>query len=331
MTSKILASTQISAEEWGKFVAISPQGAPFHHYDFLSLVMPNWNAIIVEEEGKWIAVMPFLLKKKWGFSSIGQPLFTQFSGILLAEIEAKSTYKRFSKLKSIVSHIVAALPDAHKFLIRFSPYFSYPQPFYWKGYTLKTRFTYQLDLVENEEILWANMANSLQGQIKKATKSGLRWKTSPNKQVWFDLMEKNLAAGKNIMGISPNKNNPERILLEQAFDFFITEKIGYLYVIENVDNQVLACGLFLQLGSSFTYFAGAMLPDSEKSGAMSLLMWRAIQEAKKNNYRIFDFEGSMIEGIERFFRTFGAKPVPYFEISRNRLPILLQWLTKSST
>lgn len=331
MTSKIVASTQISAEEWNKFVASSPQGAAFHHYDFLSLIIPNWNAIIIEEEGKWLAVMPFLVKKKWVFSSIGQPLFTQFSGILLADIAAKNTYKQFSKLKTIVSSMVELLPETHKFLIRFSPYFLYPQPFYWKGYTLKTRFTYQLNLAESEESLWSNMASSLQGQIKKATKAALTYTESYDKQIWFDLMEKNLAVGKNIMGIVPSKTNHEQILLEQVFDFFIKEKIGKLYIIENAENQVLACGFFVFWENNFTYFAGAMLPDSEKSGAMSLLMWRAIAEAKKNNYKIFDFEGSMIEGIERFFRSFGAKPVPYFEISRNRLPILLQWLTKSST
>lgn len=330
MISKIVASTQILAEEWNKFVASSPQGAAFHHYDFLSLIIPNWHAIIIEEEGKWLAVMPFLLKKKWGFTAIGQPLFTQFSGILLGEIAAKNTYKQLSKLKTIVSSIVALLPETHKFLIRFSPYFLYPQPFYWKGYTLKTRFTYQLDLAESEDILWDNMAESLQRQIKKATKFGLKWKESYDKQIWFDLMEKNLIAGKNIMGVVPSKNHQEQILLEQVFDFFIKEKIGKLYLIENAENQVLACGFFVFWGNNFTYFAGAMLPNSEKSGAMSLLMWRAIVEAKKNNFKIFDFEGSMIEGIERFFRNFGAKPVPYFEISRNRLPILLQWLTKSS-
>lgn len=281
MTSKIVASTQISASEWNIFVASSPQGAAFHSYDFLSLVMPNWNVAIVEEEGKWLAVMPFLLKKKWGFTAIGPPLFTQYSGILLAEITAKSTYKQLSKVKAIVASMVASLPETHKFLIRFSPYFVYPQPFYWKGYTLKTRFTYQLNLGESETVLWGNMANSLQGEIKKATKLALIWKESHDKEIWFDLMEKNLAAGKNIMGIAANRNSQERILLEQVFDFFIKEKIGRLYLIENAENQVLACGFFVFWGDNCTYFAGAMLPKSEKTGAVSLLIWNVILAAKK--------------------------------------------------
>jgi len=33
---------------------------------------------------------------------------------------------------------------------------------------------------------------------------------------------------------------------------------------------------------------------------------------------VFDFEGSMIEPVERFFRSFGAQRVPYFGITKNR-------------
>jgi len=32
--------------------------------------------------------------------------------------------------------------------------------------------------------------------------------------------------------------------------------------------------------------------------------------------RAFDFEGSMIEGIETFFRRFGCEPAVYYEISK---------------
>ncbi|KZZ15518.1 hypothetical protein A3751_17170 [Oleiphilus sp. HI0080] len=43
-------------------------------------------------------------------------------------------------------------------------------------------------------------------------------------------------------------------------------------------------------------------------------MWEAIKFASTVTKR-FDFEGSMIEPIERFFRGFGAMQKPYFQIS----------------
>ena len=47
----------------------------------------------------------------------------------------------------------------------------------------------------------------------------------------------------------------------------------------------------------------------------------AIEDAAKNG-RGFDFEGSMVEPIERFCRAFGARQTPYFTISKGRSPVI---------
>ena len=44
-------------------------------------------------------------------------------------------------------------------------------------------------------------------------------------------------------------------------------------------------------------------------------MWEGIQFAAKKS-KCFDFEGSMIEGIENFVRQFGGEPVVYYELKR---------------
>jgi len=55
-------------------------------------------------------------------------------------------------------------------------------------------------------------------------------------------------------------------------------------------------------------------PELRKSGATSLCMWEAIKFASTVS-KSFDFEGSMIEPIERFFHAFGAEQTPYFAVS----------------
>ena len=55
-------------------------------------------------------------------------------------------------------------------------------------------------------------------------------------------------------------------------------------------------------------------PDLRNSGAASLCVWEAIKFASTVT-KSFDFEGSMHEPIERFFRAFGAEQRPYFEVS----------------
>ena len=67
--------------------------------------------------------------------------------------------------------------------------------------------------------------------------------------------------------------------------------------------------------TSAYYLLGGSNPDLRNSGAMSLCMWEAIKFASTITKK-FDFEGSMIESIEHFFRAFGAVQKPYFHITK---------------
>jgi hypothetical protein len=66
---------------------------------------------------------------------------------------------------------------------------------------------------------------------------------------------------------------------------------------------------------------GGSDPELRNSGANSLCMWEAIKFASTVT-KAFDFEGSMIESVERFFRAFGARQVPYFQISKINSPFV---------
>ena len=72
------------------------------------------------------------------------------------------------------------------------------------------------------------------------------------------------------------------------------------------------------------YLMGGGDPLKRKSGAHSLVIWEAIRFASGVAH-VFDFEGSMIEPVERFFRAFGAKPCPYFAISKVSSPLGLAY------
>jgi len=68
------------------------------------------------------------------------------------------------------------------------------------------------------------------------------------------------------------------------------------------------------MDTSYAYYLlGGADPRLRSSGAQSLLFWEAIKLASRKNLK-FDFEGSMIEPIERVFRAFGAVQVPYLQI-----------------
>ena len=73
--------------------------------------------------------------------------------------------------------------------------------------------------------------------------------------------------------------------------------------------RVLECILLAALFIIFVFPFYWTLITSVKS------MWEAIQFASTVTQR-FDFEGSMMEPVEKFFRAFGATQTPYFSISK---------------
>ena len=62
-------------------------------------------------------------------------------------------------------------------------------------------------------------------------------------------------------------------------------------------------------------------PDFRNSGAATLLVKEIIKYVSTQTKK-FDFEGSMIEGVENSFRQFGAVQKPYFTIYKTNSRLL---------
>jgi lipid II:glycine glycyltransferase (peptidoglycan interpeptide bridge formation enzyme) len=88
-----------------------------------------------------------------------------------------------------------------------------------------------------------------------------------------------------------------------------------IFIASDSQNRMHA-GVYLVWDHHSAYYlmSGAN-PELRNSGAASLCLWEAIRFASNVCSR-FDFEGSMIEPVERFFRGFGARQVPYSQITK---------------
>jgi len=75
------------------------------------------------------------------------------------------------------------------------------------------------------------------------------------------------------------------------------------------------------------YVAAGNNPLLKKSGAHAYTLWKAIEDLAEE-VEIFDFSGSMLSGVEHFFREFGAIQYPYFVISKGRMDLIKKILLK---
>jgi hypothetical protein len=84
---------------------------------------------------------------------------------------------------------------------------------------------------------------------------------------------------------------------------------------EDASGQVHAAIYVVWDARSAHYLLSGGDPELRSSGANSFLLWNAIRHAATVT-PAFDFEGSVLEPVERFFRGFGGRLVPYFRVTK---------------
>ena len=96
-----------------------------------------------------------------------------------------------------------------------------------------------------------------------------------------------------------------------------------MFIARDSENRMHAAFYLVCDHLSAYYLMGGANPELRNSGAASLCLWEAIRFASPICSR-FDFEASMIEPVKGFFRGFGARQVPYFQI--NKMSRVLQMI-----
>lgn len=321
METRLLPADQIDRQAWEELLATSPQGNFFALPAYMDIIAPGWQGIELREGPKLLAVMPINLRKKAGFTATLQPPFAQNWGIYFAATPPTTNYKHYSRTRKLVVAALDALPQPlHLFAHTFAPEFDYPLPFHWKGYSLTTRYTYRLPLDAPREQLLADMDKGTQKLIKSAADMGIFVEPIQVSEL-LQLATANKQVGKDLLGGqgTDTLHRIAHLLLEQNRGFILGAR---------QEGKLLAAGLFGQHAHKTTYLVGAQSPDVRGGGAQALVVWQAISRSQGPG-QLFDFEGSMIEGIEGFFRGFGAVPVPFLFIQKNGLPLWVRWIRKS--
>ncbi|UKN01377.1 GNAT family N-acetyltransferase [Paracrocinitomix mangrovi] len=116
------------------------------------------------------------------------------------------------------------------------------------------------------------------------------------------------------------------ISLEQLMKVAINNNKGDLIACYEQDTFVGA-GFFFKDKGRITYLKGVASEEAKKNGAMFGLINFAIEQYKED-YNIFDFGGSEIEGVANFYKKFGATDRTYYNCEIDNLPVWYKTLKK---
>ena len=274
----------------------------------------NWDVVIVEDkQEKIIASLPYLFKKKMGRTIVSQPPLTQKLGPWIFYKENIQYAKKIGYENEVMSSLIDQLPSSDWFLQGFHHEITNWLAFYWKGFDQKTAYSYIIRDISDPEAVLQNFSRSKKKDINKAKKQV---------NICFDLSAKDFYENHKLTLSKQGRK------ISYTFEHFNNlYQAGYknnsaktIYATD--ENGNLHGALFVIWDENSAYdLISTIDPDHRNSGAATLLIIEIIKYLSDKT-KSFDFEGSMIKGVEFSFRQFGTEQVPMFFISKTNSKLI---------
>ena len=278
----------------------------------------NWDVILVnDKKGDIIASFPFVKSK--GLTcrkKIGMPILTQKLGPYIVYGDNFSDLKRISYEQEIYNKIIEQLPKFDLFNVNFDQKYKNWLPFYWNGFKQTSRCSYKIFNLKDLDNVFKNFANYKRQKIKKA-ENFLTVRDDMSIEKFYAYFEDSV------------KERGEHVCY--SFDFFkkladtcFEHNSGKIYYCFDSDNNIHAAA-FIVWDKHCAYYLSVMRKSEfNTSGGNELLVWHIIKDVSQFVDE-FDFEGSMMKGVEESYRYYGGMQTEYYNIIKdNRIivPIL---------
>lgn len=277
----------------------------------------HWEVILLEgKKGQAIAALPLYLPIR---EVAIMPPFTQTLGPWIEPFPVDMKYTtRLGKRQAILKELIRRLPSTHYLAHHCHHELTDWLPFYWAGFRQTTRYTYIIPADTTPEELYTNMSANIRRNIAKAEK---RFQAQAGNHISIDefmrLQTVTFARQGERLSTYQQQTLPRLIETCQQHGQ------GDLWACRDEAGTILSAAFITWTNRQAYYIAGGSNTHGRESGAQSLLLWTIIQQSVRKG-RAFDLEGSMLSGVERFFREFGAIQTPYFQITRGRLSLPLK-------
>ena len=266
---------------------------------YLDLVSPTWDALIFRD---YEYVMPLPCKKKYGIKYVYQPAYCQQLGIFPTppfEIQ-KEFAQQLKNRYRLVSYQLNSENSARAF----------------KEFQTSEKINLCLSLQQLYEELYIRFSPHAKRNIKKAQKSKVKVIKGllPMEYVTIKRKTLNSTVSENTL-----------IILNKLMSNTITSGKGIIYAAYSSMNNLCAAAFFLAGGGRASYLNAFSTEEGRENRAMYAIVNEFINEFAGSGL-VLDFEGSVIEGIARFYKGFGATEENYSYIYSNRLPIIKNFM-----
>jgi len=282
----------------------------------------NWDAAVAVKGGEVFAVMPYYVKRKYGFKLLHMPPLTSMLGPWIRQVEAK--YERqIGYQKEIMTMLIEQLPAFDSFFQSWHYRVTNWLPFYWKGFHQSTAYTYVIEGIRDRDRVWNDLRSEIRTDIRKF-RDRFKVDVSHNGDL-EDIIRLNRAIFAR-QGIKVPFDEDVLRRLDLACQERNCRKI---LIIQDERGDPVAGVYVVWDNTSAYYLVGGKNPDRAGKPGVAVLLWEMILHVSEF-VEHFDFEGSMLEPVELNFRSFGGRQKEVFTISRSNSYLLSAYRDFSS-
>jgi hypothetical protein len=295
---RFLRRIEIDNLKWDNCVQKSPAGHLYACSWHLDSIAGNWSGLV---QNDYEAVMPLPERRKFGVNYIYQPIFSQQLGI----------YSPSQILQGQLSEFIQSLPRTYKFV---ETNLNFTNCVSTDGHEITPRINYELELRSSYAAIEKGYSSNTRRNIKKAINEITLSDT-------IDIGE--LLSLKR--SVDTFRRSDSHYLRIERYMLAVMQKSGGEIIGARVKEHLVAAAFFAHFGKRIYYFIPASNAEGKNLSAMYGIIDHVIRK-NASSHLILDFEGSVIPGIARFFRGFGAAGINYCNLRINRLPWPVKWI-----
>lgn len=275
----------------------------------------DWHGIVGEgyerlgirnKDGQVIAAFNLQRSRRAGLKLISHPAFNPHCA-LWRKRGASNPAKAVSEAKklhtALADHLLAQDGMIH---MAFPPEEQDLQPWAWKGFKVVAQWTYRIDLTRGFEQVRAGFEAEQRNGIKKSRSGGAETVVTTDIDRVLACVRSTFARrGKGL----------DEQAAAKIMHAFLNDSNGFAFVTKE-NGQDSAAAFCAYDGTTAYYLLGGVDKSRASGGAGAMAIDACLGRSVQLGLRVFDFEGSMIPEVERYFRTFGGTPTPYFTVNR---------------
>jgi hypothetical protein len=291
---------------WEALVEVSPQGNVFCRSWYLNALRGDVRVLAYITGNHLIAGIPLYFQHWLGLTLCRMPRLVHTWGVIMEPLEGKHATVA-SREMEILTLFAKELSKEKFFIQSFHPTLLNWLPFYWNGFRQTTHFTYVLEDFPDLDKIWDQMGANVRRNIHKAERAGIKIVPCDS-----DLVA---AIAEKTFKNQRKKIPYSRSYINQLYLAAKQNSAGECFAAIDKQGKTHAATFVVWDHKRAYYLASGTDPELRTSGAQSLLIWHLL-EFTAGLARTFDFVGSVVEPIGRFFGKFGAKLVPHNRIMK---------------